>query len=118
MRRWIESLPLRWLVFLLTTWCLNSDAIEAALTHDSGRAASAAALVAAPNRTTTMSALHLVGSHELRAQARCDCHRGTVLPAGRTAAAWMKLPSFAAPLGDFERHPSVTLAPDLPPPRL
>lgn len=118
MRGWIASPPLRWLVFLLTTWCLNSDAVEAVLTHDSARAASVAAFASAPNSTTTISAFHLAGNHKARVRERCDCHRGTVLPTGRTAVAWMKLPSIGAPVGDLERHLSVTSAPDLPPPRL
>ena len=118
MRGWIASWPLRWLVFLLTTWCLNSDAVEAVFAHGYARAATAAAFAVTPNSTTTISAFHLAGNHRVRIRERCDCHRGTVLPTGRTAVAWMTLPSIGAPEGDLELHLSVTSPPDLPPPRL
>ncbi len=118
MRGWIASLPLRWLVFLLTTWCLNSDAVEAMITHSGGRDMSVAAVASAPNSTTTIGAFHIPRSHEARIRERCACHRGTVLPTGLAAEALKQLPSFVALVADLDRLLSVTAPPDLPPPRL
>jgi hypothetical protein len=118
MRGWIASPPLRWLVFLLTTWCLNSDAVEAVFARGSATAASVAVVASAPNSTTTIRAFHLPGSHEARIRERCACHRGTVLPTGLAAEPLKQLPSFAAPVADLDCLLSVTAPPDLPPPRL
>lgn len=118
MRGWIASRPLRWFIFLLTTWCLNSDAIETVLTHGPARELSAAAVASAPTSITTIRAFHLPGSHHVHVRERCDCHRGTILPTGLAPVAVRFPPSFTAPLAAFADPLSVTAPPDLPPPRL
>lgn len=118
MRGWIASPPLRWLVFLLTTWCLNSDAVEALIARGSAPAASVAVVASTPHGTATIRAFHLAGSHKLRIREQCACHRGTVLPTGHAPDSWARRLAADTPVAYLEGPLSITAPPEPPPPRL
>jgi hypothetical protein len=118
MRGWIASPSLRCLVFLLTTWCLNSDAVEVALAHRSTAQERVAAVARVAEGSATIGGIQVTGNHRLRVRDRCDCHRGTVLPTSRNIVLWRPLPSVAARLTHLEPVVSIAASPEPPPPRI
>ena len=115
MRTWFASRSLRWIVLILTTWCLNGDIVQVAV---SGSHSSELVL---PATTMTVSALATDATYSRLPRLvpdRCGCHQGLVLPIDPVVFAWSGLP--AADVLQVGVHPprSIHLAPTPRPPLL
>ena len=117
MRTWSAAAPLRWLVLILTTWCLNGDIVQVAVGGELPAAERITTI------TTAMSGAILQAPHSLRghhapAVDRCGCHQGTVLPLARIEVTWHAVSLGDAPSAISHRPRSLHLGPDPRPPLL
>ena len=87
MRKWSASRSLRWIVLVLTTWCLNGDIVQVAVSGELP-ARERIATVTTAMSGATLEAPHFLRGHRVAVLDRCGCHYGTVLPLARIEIAW------------------------------
>jgi hypothetical protein len=105
MKRALSSLVIRWMVLILTTWCLNSDIAEAAIGGQSHSSASVTVV-----QSTVL--------HSSFLRDRCDCHRGTVLPLAPIEFASETFEPASVPQSDLRTPQSLSPRPNPRPPSL
>ena len=117
MRTWSTSAPLRWLVLILTTWCLNGDIVQVAVSGELPAAERIATITTAMSRATLEAPQSLRGHHAL-AVDRCGCHQGTVLPLARIEVSWHAVSLGDAPSAISHLLRNLRSGPDPRPPLL
>jgi hypothetical protein len=117
MRTWPASAPLRWLVLILTTWCLNGDIVQVAVSGELP-AAERTATVTTTVSGVTLEAPHYLRGHHAPPVDRCGCHQGTVLPLARIELTWHAVSLGDAPSAISHLPRSLHPGPDPRPPLL
>lgn len=115
MRSWAAARPLRWLTLIVTTWCLNADAVRAALVN-TGRSAEQTS--PAPVSALSVTTSQTLTRHPSPVVDRCGCHSGLVLPLGLTVFAWAPRPTAEVAAIALELPQILPTAPESRPPVL
>lgn len=105
---------LRWLVLVLTTWCLNSEVVDAAM--DRGHQQERSAVISLASASSTVAASRTLTRHPSFTRDRCGCHQGTVLPLGQIVFTWKATFPAAAFVDEVDVLPSLPSRPDTRPP--
>jgi hypothetical protein len=115
MRMCSGAAPLKWLVLILTAWCLNGDIVEVAVSGELP-AAERIATVTTAISGATLGVPHSAG--RVLTLDRCECHQGTVLPLARFEIAWHAVSLGDAPSAISHLPRNLLSGPDPRPPLL
>ena len=100
----------------MMTWCLNADAVQAALVHTSRFAEQTSP--ATVTAISVMTSQTFTRHPSLVVVDRCGCHSGLVLPLDLTVFAWSPLPTVDVAATTLELPRSLPTAPEPRPPVL